>query len=348
MTVLQYRAGIFLAALLMSSPVGAHHAFFAVYDPQQIVEIEGEVVSLAWRNPHILLTIRTDGSDDPPVVWRIEGNAKSMLVRMGVTEGLVNEGDHVRLAGNPARRGRNQLFVTNILLADGLELVTRPLQSARWSERALGPDSAWLRDGTAYDSQGEDPGIFRVWSTNLAERDSFPIWNRGYPLTDSARTALDTWKRNAHVILDCKHYGMPTIMASPFPVEFVDHGDVILLRIESFNAERAIHMLQDTRTSNRKYTPLGYSNGSWEQNTLVVRTTNIDWHHFDQSGIAQGEDVSIVERITPGEDGSRLHYELTITDPATFTEPVLLDKYWVWRPDETVRDDYSYDDDCVR
>ncbi len=339
-------AVITLAAILLVPPAIAHHAFVAVYDPAQIVEIEGEVVSIAWRNPHITLTIRVNGPDDEPVDWAIEGNSKNMLARMDISEGLVSAGDNVRIAGNPARGDQNRLFVTNILLADGLELVTLTQQRPRWSDRALGPDSVWLQDGSTYDSGGENPGIFRVWSTNLADRDSFPLWNRSYPLTVSARTALESWRQNSHVVLDCKHFGMPTIMASPYPVEFVDRGNVILFRIESFNAERTIHMREDNRADKREHSPLGYSTGAWEQKSLVISTSNIGWHHFDQLGISQGEDVTLVERITPSEDGSRLHYKITVMDPATFTEPVVLEKYWVWRPNETVKF-YDNDEDCA-
>jgi hypothetical protein len=30
------------------------------------------------------------------------------------------------------------------------------------------------------------------------------------------------------------------------------------------------------------------------------------------------------------DDGARLDYTLTVTDPATFTEPVVLEKSWLW------------------
>ena len=65
---------LLLTALLISSPVVAHHAFIAVYDPQQIVEIDGEVVSVAWHNPHISLTISGAAIDERAVLWQIEGN----------------------------------------------------------------------------------------------------------------------------------------------------------------------------------------------------------------------------------------------------------------------------------
>ena len=46
--------------------------------------------------------------------------------------------------------------------------------------------------------------------------------------------------------------------------------------------------------------------------------------------------VEIDERFTPTEDGSRLDYAMTVTDPSTFTEPVRLEKYWLWFPQVTV------------
>ena len=81
----------------------------------------------------------------------------------------------------------------------------------------------------------------------------------------------------------------------------------------------------------------GYSTAHWEGDTLVVTTDRIDWKYIDPSGIPQGPSSSIVERITPTPDGTRLSYTMTITDPATFTAPVELKRAWVWRPDETVK-----------
>ena len=42
--------------------------------------------------------------------------------------------------------------------------------------------------------------------------------------------------------------------------------------------------------------------------------------------------MELVERFTPSVDGSRLDYALTVTDAATFTQPVVMDKYWLWIP----------------
>lgn len=333
--------------MLVSSYALAHHAFVAVFDRSQTVQIEGEIVDVVWRNPHIKLTLKVPGPDGVPEDWDVEGNQKSMLGRMGITGDMVNVGDQVRLAGNPAHNGQHKMFVTNILLPDGRELVTFTTARPRWSDRAVGHDSNWLKGGTAYDNATEKQGIFRIWSNNLSDRNSYPIWNRNYPLTAAAIEKLAAWRLNPHVVLSCSHYGMPSIMAAPDPIEFSERGDAILLRIETFNVERTIYLQSGSSATQRDRSPLGYSTGKWDGDSLIIETSEIDWHHFDQLGIALSIDVSLHEQFTPSHDGSRLNYRLTVTDPATFTEPVVLDKHWVWRPNESLKR-YTDDEDCVQ
>ena len=81
-------------------------------------------------------------------------------------------------------------------------------------------------------------------------------------------------------------------------------------------------------------TPLGYSTGRWEGNTLVVETTLIDWPYIDVVGLAtvqQSDGLHLEERFTLSEDDSELVYDITLTDAATFTEPVTANRYMIWR-----------------
>jgi hypothetical protein len=50
-----------------------------------------------------------------------------------------------------------------------------------------------------------------------------------------------------------------------------------------------------------------------------------------------GPDATTEERFTLNADGSRLEYRMVVTDPATFTAPVTLQKAWEWRPGEELR-----------
>ena len=73
--------------------------------------------------------------------------------------------------------------------------------------------------------------------------------------------------------------------------------------------------------------------GRWENGDLIVRTSAIDFPYLNATGVPQSGSIELAERFSVAADGSRLNYTLTITDAATFTEPVTISKYWVWTPD---------------
>ena len=62
---------------------------------------------------------------------------------------------------------------------------------------------------------------------------------------------------------------------------------------------------------------------------MVVETTRINWPYFDNIGTRQSDAVKMVERFTLSDDQSRLNYNLTITDPTTFTEPATIMGHWL-------------------
>ena len=65
----------------------------------------------------------------------------------------------------------------------------------------------------------------------------------------------------------------------------------------------------------------GDSHGHWEGNTLVIRTTNLnDYMWMDHIGTFMSNEVTTEERIT-FVDENTLHYQQTLTDPNTFTQP---------------------------
>ena len=50
--------------------------------------------------------------------------------------------------------------------------------------------------------------------------------------------------------------------------------------------------------------------------------------------VPQSRSVEITEVFRLDEDTQTLHYDITVADPATFTEPVIAEEYavWEWRP----------------
>jgi hypothetical protein len=66
---------------------------------------------------------------------------------------------------------------------------------------------------------------------------------------------------------------------------------------------------------------MGWSNGRWEGETLVVDTAGFNgmtW--FDRAGNFHSDALHVVERFT-AMSPSHLHYEASIEDPNVFTRP---------------------------
>ena len=328
------------AASLAAVPSLAHHSAVGRYDAASILEVEGEIAEVRWRSPHMMVTLEAVNDGGERAVWSIEGAAPLNLARTGITADLFRVGDRVRVAGWPPVRDRREMFMQNVLLPSGEEFVMWVTAEPRWSAESRGDFAHWRR--TEGDPSRPELGLFRVWSSSLALPMLFDLGSRnvdGFPLTEAARAAVRAYA-NAETNLatqGCIPKGMPLIMEQPYPMEFVRDGDDIVLRMEEYDVVRTIHMGEEAVPPDWPRSPFGYSVGRWEGESLVVTTTHLDWPWFNQQGIPQSEDAVLVERFTPSGDGSRLDYELTSTDPATFAEPVTRRKQWLYLPDQQVR-----------
>ena len=324
-----------ICMLFLSYGASAHHSRNANFDSKVIIELEGEITRVLWRNPHIRFTMRVRSDNGNEELWEIETTSVSHLRNQNITKALISVGDKVKVAGNPSRHGLSAMWVTNVLLTNQQELVIDPKDKPRWTDQILGKSGA--RYATAGDASAAERGIFRVWAHTAVVPMLFPSTRdndfdlSSYPMTDAARSALAAYDPiNDNPTANCRPKGMPTIMEQPYPLEFVQQDQDILLRLEEYDTSRTIHMTADAAIQDQTPDRLGHSVGHWEGRTLVVTTTGINYGHFNQTGIPLTETVEIVERFTPSQDGRRMDYKMRITDPAVFTEPVELQKYWLY------------------
>jgi hypothetical protein len=66
---------------------------------------------------------------------------------------------------------------------------------------------------------------------------------------------------------------------------------------------------------------MGWSNGRWEGDTLVVEVTGFaGYTWFDRAGNFHSNAMKVVERYTPVSP-HHIQYEATIEDPKVFTRP---------------------------
>lgn len=134
---------------------------------------------------------------------------------------------------------------------------------------------------------------------------------------------------------DCTPKGMPWIMEQPHDLAFEEDGPDIVLRLEEYDVVRRIYVNWQGDRTVQPYSTHGLSTGVWDGDTLVVTTTNLNSPNFKWE-IPQSEAAEIVERFTPSELGDRLDYEIVVTDPETFTEPVRMAKFWLSIPGQVL------------
>jgi hypothetical protein len=336
-----------IAALLFAYTVQAHHSVAGFFDPATKVEIEGVVKTVRWRNPHTVFEVDVAGADGKIITWRIESGALGVLRSRGIDREFMKVGDHVKIMGDSSLRSDREMFARNILLSNGKEVMMTAGSAPHFSAASDGAvlEAEYDADVSAAARLAAD-GIFRVWSTNIEERPSAGgrMLRGPFPLNDAALKARDEYDAGDDELLGCTAWSMPRLMTNPLPMEFVSQGDIILQRFEENDNVREIFMAATAETAADEPKMLGHSRGAWDGSTLVVTTTNVAVDRFDNAGTPFSEDMRLIERFTPSEDGKRLDYTLQVTDPQTFTEPFTVERYWIWRP-EIVVSPYDCDRD---
>lgn len=328
------RCALLVSGLALGAAARAHHST-AEYDNDALTEARGEVVSVLWRNPHVRFRISTTAIDGSEALWELEGTDVTRLDRGGVPHDLIAVGDVVSFAGNPSTRSARRMYVTNMLLPDGREVLLRGAASPRFSPGRLVNTDRTAAPGAA---AGLDQSFFD--KVLVPARGRAPAWLADPPLTDAARAGRAVYDAvTDDPVLGCVSPGMPRVMtrSGPYAIRFVERGGDIVLENEWFEIDRLIHIDGRAPGADEPYTPLGYSVGRWDGGSLVVTTTHIDWPYFQLyglEGVPQSRAMRFEERFTPSADGTALVYDIAATDPATFTERVAYEGYatFRWQP----------------
>lgn len=307
----------------------AHHSL-NTFEQTPIV-LEGELVGINWRNPHVTFQLRVVDDSGEEAVWRMEAHSVFNLQRGGVTLDLIPVGAQVRVVGRRSNVADHRMIVDRMRLPDGRELT---LWAGLFSTF---DDAPRLQDAAA-----ENLGIFRVWTVAQEDVARAVTQTDELPLTGRAIAARASWDNLDNYAVRCEAPGMPTMMLTQNPLEFVDEGPIVRIRTEWFDLVRTVHMDREEVPADTAHSHLGYSIGRWEGDDLVVETARIDWPWLDNRGTPLSDAVSVLERFSLSEDQSRLAFRIEIVDPQTFTEPVILSGHWLALGD-TVG---SYDLDC--
>ncbi|HET7607366.1 MAG TPA: DUF6152 family protein, partial [Gammaproteobacteria bacterium] len=206
-----------VAASLSGLPLLAHHST-AEYDAAKLVEARGEVVSVIWRNPHVRFQVSTKAVDGNEQLWDIESADLTRLDRAGLPRDLLKVGDVVSFAGNPSTRTERRMYVTNLLVRDGREILLRGNVQPRWpNASAVGTDVTFAREASAPTTGGNFFGKVLV----PMREGRAPEWVRNPPLTAAAREGKAKYDEVVDdPVLGCVSPGMPRVMfrSGPYAV----------------------------------------------------------------------------------------------------------------------------------
>ena len=319
--------------LIVSGQVGAHHALNAFFDLDAPIKIDGTLTSVRWVNPHIAFELERTGSDGQTEVWKVSSGAPALVHRAGITSDTFAVGDRVVISGFPSKLREYEMVGAIIHMENGRDLPMFKSLAARLGHE-LNASGAHISTGAAQAGARDARGIFRVWT--FADDPSLlpfePIF-----LQSAIEARADYDPLIDDPALSCTPRGMPFAMQNRFPIQFIEQAGTIVLRLEMWDIARTIHMAENADSRLQQPSPLGYSAGRWDNNSLIVTTTNVDWRYFDERGTPQSPAIEIEERFTLSVDQAVLGYQITITDPNTLLEPAVRHARWVWIPGEEIQ-----------
>jgi hypothetical protein len=188
-------------------------------------------------------------------------------------------------------------------------------------------------------AKDDRPDFTGVWTTYTEPGQARPARGAGpqLPLNDDARKKVAAYRALVTPLGEtpggfCLGTGMPGSMlgSGGYPMEIHQRPEQLIIVYEAHSEIRRVYLgsriVADTdRIPGRN----GHSSGRWEGDTLVVETTHLveqvdqQYPHSDQARIVERY------RLTTGPTGGKvLVAQMTMTDPAFYTQPVTVEKKW--------------------
>lgn len=117
----------------------------------------------------------------------------------------------------------------------------------------------------------------------------------------------------------CYLPGIPRATYMPYPFQIIQGNHDLLMVYSYATSNRTIHMGKHEEPPVDSW--MGRSEGHWEGNTLVVRTTGFNGRaHLDRAGNFFSAALTVTERFTLQNPDVML-YEATLEDPQTYSAP---------------------------
>ena len=305
------------------TPAIAHHSFPAEFDRTKQGDLSGTIVGVWFKNPHARYRLEVSGEDGRTEEWDIQTTSVTSLRDADWSPDTLKVGDKVRVWGDLGRRDTRKLFMRRARKDDGTELFPfGPVRTAEERDR-INADPA-RKYSYAQVSPAHPFDISGPWSNfykfRLTVDDLEP---KPTPFTDEGRRIFEATEHWHDEVLRCMPLGLPRTIGSPYAMEIVDAGShYVVIHVQN-NTPRWIWMNGQTLEPGTPRSSMGFSVGRWEDDTLVIETTNLSAGTLDGSQLPMsGEGTRLVERWEFSDDRLSMDRTLTIHDPY-YKEPLV-------------------------
>jgi len=107
-----------LLFVMLGAPASAHHSW-ARYDGDNVITITGNLTSIEWASPHVVMhfTVAAEGAE--PTAWTMEMDPPTLLNRYGLRHDTLKAGMPVKLTGVRAKTGAPMMRAVTIEVEDG-------------------------------------------------------------------------------------------------------------------------------------------------------------------------------------------------------------------------------------
>lgn len=133
---------------------------------------------------------------------------------------------------------------------------------------------------------------------------------------------------------DCEPEGVPAILLTPAvaTLDISAGNQTIQLHYERDDAVRTVYM-HDPPLNNSEKSVLGFSQGHWENNVLIVKTSNLNGGVIiAQTSYPLSTNAIVIERYWQENRNADLLMEITIEDVENYTKPITIKRKWIRSP----------------
>ena len=157
---------VIMALCISITSAYSHHGSNSnpvLYLSENLLELEGEVTRVFWRNPHPRIMISVIDENGEEKEWELEmGGNINTYTAQGLDNEFLKVGDRVKAAGVVSRRDDSSIGLLNLLMPNGEEMVSGR-RDLMWSNerlalnrKPLDPEAVRQAEATADGSEGYD------------------------------------------------------------------------------------------------------------------------------------------------------------------------------------------------